>query len=319
MATLLLLALLLCGRPVLHSVGGSGGWPRPLLLRGGQQEWLGFGPRKPSPWKAHGLQQSDSSCSQIELSPEQYERWTTKGDWPSDFSSDNVDPETGLKGECEPGSFIPRRLDEMSSEIDELTRPDPAKHPDADEHRAGNAREQRGVLDPSFKASTLLDESWDEEHEHLHPDRLVMREDMPERLVQIMREKPVLRSLPEKLFDKRACIKESEDAAYNRSWHECLATLSAVKAREDKRKQAGHYSAYIDLDDVDLAVDEEVYQYYENLSPDHPDFEKGPLSRSRARGYACMHACMHAYARTHACMHVCMHTCMYARRGPCSK
>ena len=32
-------------------------------------------------------------------------------------------------------------------------------------------REERGVLSASFKASTLHDDSWDDEHLHLHPDR----------------------------------------------------------------------------------------------------------------------------------------------------
>lgn len=119
--------------------------------------------------------------------------------WPSDFSSDLVDPETGLKGPVDPVSLEPLRLEDYSSEIDELTRPDPEQYPQAEISRQ-QYLEERGVLDPAFKASTLHDESWDEEHAHLHPDRLVMHEDMQYRLEEMLQEKPFFRSLPPSFY-----------------------------------------------------------------------------------------------------------------------
>ena len=66
---------------------------RCLRLRGGVEEW-------PS-W-------SSSAVSAPTLGPGEH--------WPSDFSSDEVDPETGLKGDVPPGCVLPRRFSDYSSE-----------------------------------------------------------------------------------------------------------------------------------------------------------------------------------------------------------
>ena len=198
-------------------------------------------------------------------------------DAPSDFSSDDVDPETGLKGGVlKPNSLEPAvHLEDLSSEINELTRPDPTQNPDADEFKS---RAERGVLDPAFKASTLLDESWEDEHEHLHPDRLAMRGDLPETLVDMLRaQKPLFRNLPDKLFDKSGGSQDAAaQAAYDQMWNETIESMYKQKAREVKRKAEGWYDAYLDLDDADLDVDAEEYAYFDKLLPDHPDFLQGP-------------------------------------------
>ena len=45
--------------------------------------------------------------------------------------------------------------------------------------------------------STVHDESWDDEHQHLHPDRLVMQKDfITHTLFEIFQGKPILRDIP---------------------------------------------------------------------------------------------------------------------------
>ncbi len=66
---------------------------RCLRLRGGTEEWPTY---------------SSSEVSPPPLGPGEH--------WPSDFSSEEVNPETGLKGDVPPGSVLPRRWDEYSSE-----------------------------------------------------------------------------------------------------------------------------------------------------------------------------------------------------------
>ena len=74
---------------------GRGLWVamRCLHLRGGVGGWSSY---------------SSSAVSEPSLEPGEH--------WPSDFSSNEVDPETGLKGDVPPGSILPRRFEEYSSE-----------------------------------------------------------------------------------------------------------------------------------------------------------------------------------------------------------
>jgi len=100
---------------------------------------------------AGGSSSSPDSLSQLEEGEH----------WHSDFSSDELDHETGIKGAVKPNTTELLRLEDYSSEIDEWTRPDPELYPQAEASRQKYLAE-RGSLDPSFKASTLHDESWDE-------------------------------------------------------------------------------------------------------------------------------------------------------------
>ena len=60
--------------------------------------------------------------------------------------------------------------------------------------------------------------------------------------------------------------------------------LSPLKSRERRRKARGdYYKPYIDVDDIDLALDEETYRRFEDLPPDHPDFQAGPDRRDDAQ------------------------------------
>ena len=143
--------------------------------------------------------------------------------------------------------------------------------------RERKQRAERGILDPSFKASTLHDDSWDDEHMHLHPDRLVMREDMPERLVEIMREKPWLRDAAETMDGNEQGAEALREV--NELWADDLKLLHSIKSKEERKKKKGYYDGYLDLDDLSLGVDEETYAFYENIPAHHPDAGKGPDRR----------------------------------------
>jgi len=268
-----------------------------------------------------------SPSSSLDLPPMIYKKdgslaLAEEGNWPSDWSSWDVNPETGLKGDVPPGEILPRFLEEYSSKCRArvallilcppcftealdggLTPPRRSHHTavavrtnlaaragELDELTLGTGeareqllarerkqREERGILDPSFKASTLHDDSWDPEHMHLHPDRLVMHKDMPERMLDIMREKPSLMDVADKV-DRERQANQSVFAA-DELWLEDLQSMHATKAREERRKKAGYYNGYLDLDDLSLGVDEEIYAHYEDVPVDHPDFMQGPNRR----------------------------------------
>ena len=55
--------------------------------------------------------------------------------------------------------------------------------------------------------------------------------------------------------------------------------MHATKAREERRKNARYYNGYLDLDDLSLGVDEDIYAHYEDVPVDHPDFMRGPNRR----------------------------------------
>jgi hypothetical protein len=63
------------------------------------------------------------------------------------------------------------------------------------------------------------------------------------------------------------------------SWLEDLESMHATKAREERRKNARYYNGYLDLDDLSLGVDEDIYAHYEDVPVDHPDFMRGPNRR----------------------------------------
>jgi hypothetical protein len=130
-----------------------------------------------------------------------------------------------------------------------------------------------------------------QEHLHLHPDRLVMQEDLHYRLEEMLQEKPFFRALPADFFStlngRSAARTDTENIpdaqevldhlSYNMSWHSHLEWMRKLKAREQRRKARGdYYKPYIDVDDIDLALTEDKYRYYEDLSPDDQDFQKGP-------------------------------------------
>jgi hypothetical protein len=215
-------------------------------------------------------------------------------EWPSEFSSDMVDPKSGLKGELRPNSIQPIRMEDYSSEIDQWTQ-DAEKQAHANDEYE-KERHERGILQPTFKASTLHDDSWEQEHLHLHPDRLVMHEDFPDTLVDIWHEKPFFRDLPAELLGNRRkmtqdrCTQvpsdihnelelnefEQDSSSVDEMWMDNLAWMHKLKDKEAKGKATGAYDAYCDIDEVDLGLDEKAYRRFEKLPPDHPDFGCGP-------------------------------------------
>ena len=61
-----------------------------------------------------------SPSSSLDLPPMIYKKdgslaLAEEGNWPSDWSSWDVNPETGLKGDVPPGEILPRFLEEYSS------------------------------------------------------------------------------------------------------------------------------------------------------------------------------------------------------------